>query len=55
MIEHSFERLELVPLSNRNSEKTTCAFLDRVLNRFGALVEVLTDQDIKFYGEFQKL
>jgi transposase-like protein len=55
MIEHSSEWLVLVPLSNRNNEKTTCAFLDRVLNRFGAPVEVLIDQDLEFYGEFQKL
>jgi hypothetical protein len=31
------------------------AFLGKVLNRFGALIEVLIDQGTKFRGEFQKL
>ncbi len=33
----------------------TYAFLDRVISKFGASVEVLTDQGTKFHGEFQKL
>jgi hypothetical protein len=35
--------LELVPLPDCKSEGTTYAFLDRLLSRFGALVEVLTN------------
>ncbi len=35
--------LELVPLSNCRNERTTYAFLDMVLSRFGALVKVLTN------------
>jgi hypothetical protein len=35
--------LELVPLSNRNNERATYAFLDNVLNRFGAPSKVLTN------------
>jgi hypothetical protein len=44
MIEHFSKWLELVPLFDRNSERATYAFLDKVLSRFGALVEVLIDQ-----------
>jgi hypothetical protein len=47
--------LELVPLPNRSSEKATYAFLDRVFNRFGLPIEVLTDQGTKLCGEFQEL
>jgi hypothetical protein len=55
MIKHFSKWLELVPLSNRNSERTTCAFLDKVVSRFGVLAKVLTNQGIKFHGEFQEL
>ncbi len=31
------------------------AFLDKMLNGFGVLVEVLIDQTIEFHEDFQKL
>jgi len=47
MIEHFSKRLELVPLPDRSSEKTTYAFLDKVFSRFGASAEVFIDQGTK--------
>jgi hypothetical protein len=55
MIKQFSKWFELVPLSNRNNEGVTYAFLDRVLNRFGVLIDVLINQGIKFCGEFQEL
>jgi hypothetical protein len=55
MIEHFLKWLKLVPLLDRNSESVAYAFLDMVLNRFGALVEILINKGTKFYGEFQEL
>jgi hypothetical protein len=42
----------IVGLSN---EGAIYAFLDRVVNRFGALIEIFINQNEKFRGEFQKL
>jgi transposase-like protein len=55
MIEHFSKWLELVPLSNRSNEGATYAFLNRVVNRFGAPIEILIDENEKIHGEFQKL
>jgi hypothetical protein len=33
----------------------TYAFLDMVLNKFGAPIEVFTNQGTKFHGEIQKV
>jgi hypothetical protein len=55
MIEHFLKWLKLAPLLDHNNESSTYAFLDMVLNRFGALVEILIDKCRKFYEEFQKL
>jgi len=55
MIEHFSKWLELVPLLDRSCEGTTYTFLDRVLSRFGAPIEILIDQGTKFCGEFQEL
>jgi len=33
----------------------TYAFFDMVLNKFGAPIEVFTNQGTKFHGEFKKL
>jgi len=44
-----------VPLWNYSSERATCAFLNKVLSRFGALAKVIIDKSTKFYGEFQKV
>ncbi len=55
MIEHFSKWLELVPLLNCSTERSSYAFLDKVLNRFGAPAKVLTNQGTKFRGEFQEL
>jgi hypothetical protein len=46
---------ELVPLWNYSSEGATCAFLNKVFSRFGALAKVIIDKSTKFCGEFQKV
>jgi hypothetical protein len=43
MIEHFSKWLELVPLLNCNNEGITYAFMDKMFNKFGALIEVLTN------------
>ena len=55
MIEHFSKWIELVALPDKACEGTAYAFLDRVLSRFGAPAEVLTDQGTEFLGEFQVL
>ncbi len=55
MVEHFSKWIELVPSFNKSSEGVAYAFLNRVLNHFGAPAEVLTDQGTEFQGEFQVL
>ncbi len=55
MTKHFSKWLDLVPLLDRYSEGVTCAFLNKILSRFGAPVKVLIDQGTKLCGEFQKL
>jgi transposase InsO family protein len=55
MVEHFSKWIKLVPSPDKSSEGVVYAFLNRVLNRFGAPAEVLTDQGIEFQGEFQVL
>ncbi len=55
MVEHFSKWIELVPSLDKSNEGAAYAFLDRVLSHFGAPVEVLIDQGIKFQGEFQVL
>ncbi len=42
-------------LPDKSSRSTNQAFLQQVLNRFGACVECLTNQGSEFRGEFQNL
>jgi hypothetical protein len=42
MIAHLFKWLVLVPLLNHSIEGETYAFMDKVFNRFGILVEIFT-------------
>ncbi len=42
-------------LSDKSSHNTNQAFLQHVLNRFGAYAECLTNQGSKFKGKFQDL
>jgi hypothetical protein len=46
MVEHFSKWIELVPSPDKSSEGVAYAFLDRVLNHFGALVSV----DRLWYG-----
>jgi hypothetical protein len=55
MIEHFSKWLELVPLPDCSSEGTAYAFLDKVFNKFGALVEFFIDQGIEFQRDFKDL
>jgi hypothetical protein len=43
-----------VPLLDCSNEGVVHAFLNKVINKFGTLVEILTNQDTKLCGEFQK-
>jgi hypothetical protein len=55
MIEHFSKWVKFVALPNKSSHNTSHAFLQQVLNRFGACAECLTDQGSKFKREFQDL
>jgi hypothetical protein len=55
MIKHFLKWLKLVYLLDHNNEGTTYAFLDKVFNRFGAMLKIFIDQGMKFSGEFQEL
>ncbi len=55
MVEHFSKWIELVALPQNSSELAAAAFLDRVLARFGAPAEVLTDQGREFLGSFEEL
>ena len=55
MVEHFSKWIELVALSQNSSEMAATAFLDRVLARFGAPAEVLTDQGRDFFGASEEL
>ena len=47
--------IEFVALLQNSAELAAAAFLDQVLARFGAPVEVLTDQGREFLGAFEEL
>ncbi len=47
--------MEGIPFIGRNNERTTYAFLDMVLSRFGVLTKVLINRGTKFRKEFQEL
>jgi transposase-like protein len=55
MVEHFSKWIELVPFLDKSNEGVAYAFLDKVLSHFGAPIEMLTDQNTKFQGEFQVL
>ena len=46
---------EFVALPQNSAELAVAVFLDRVLARFGAPAEVLTDQGREFLGVFEEL
>jgi hypothetical protein len=55
MVDHFSKWIKLVVLPKNSSELAAMAFLDRVLARFGAPTEVLTDQGRKFLESFEAL
>ena len=55
MVKHLSKWIELVALSQNSLELAAATFLNCVLTRFGALVEVLTDQGREFLGAFEEL
>ncbi len=55
MVEHFSKWIELVPSPDKSNKRITYTFLDKVLSRFSAPVEVLTNQGTKFQVEFQVL
>ena len=55
MVEHFSKWIELVALTQKFVELAATSFLNRVLARFGASAEVLTDQGREFLGAFEEL
>ncbi len=55
MIEHFSKWVKFIALPNKSSHNTNHDFLQQVLSRFGACVECLIDQGLKFKGQFQDL
>ena len=55
MVEHFSKWIELVVLSHNSIELSVAAFLDHVLEHFGAPAEVLMDQGREFLGVFKEL
>jgi hypothetical protein len=54
-IEHFSKHVELIPLPSKESKHTASAFKARVLCRYGAMAEVVTDSGGEFEGEFAQL
>ncbi len=50
MTEHFSKWVELIALLDKSSHNTNQAFLQQILNRFGACAKCLTDQGSKFRG-----
>jgi hypothetical protein len=55
MIKHFSKWLEMVPLQDYNNEGAAYAFLDKMFNKFGAPIEVFTNQGMEFQKDFQNL
>ena len=55
ILEYFSKWIELVALPQNSAKLAAAAFLDRVLGRFGASAEVLTDQGRDFFGAFDEL
>jgi hypothetical protein len=54
-IEHFTKWVEVVPMTCKASEATAYAFTHRVLARYGAPAEVVSDQGTEFQGEFARV
>ena len=55
MIEHYSKFVELAAIPAKEAVHTAAAFRSRVLCRYGAMAEVVTDQGTEFLGEFHAL
>ena len=55
MIEHFSKTLELAAIPAKDAEHTRAVFLQRVLGRYGACAEVVTDQGTEFQGVLDEL
>ena len=55
IVEHFSKWIELVPLVSLDAASTAAAFHERVLARYGAPVEVVTDNGAEYHGEFSVL
>ena len=55
MIEHFSKWIELAALPAKTSQHTAEALMDRVICRFGAPAEVVTDRGTEFEGQFAEL
>ena len=55
MIEHFSKWVELAALPAKESYYTAAAFLDKVISRFGAPAEVVTDRGTEFEGAFEDM
>ena len=55
MVKHFSEWVEVVSLPSKESNETARMFRQYVLYRYGALADVLTDQETEFRGEFQEM
>lgn len=55
IVEHFSKWIDLVPVKSLNPEVTAKAFTERVLARYGAPVEVVTDNGQEYHGQFAAL
>lgn len=55
MVEHFTKWIELAALPSKESQVTAAALLDKVISRYGAPAEVLTDRGTEFEGAFEDL
>jgi hypothetical protein len=54
MVEHYSKFVELAALPAKEARHTAAAFTSRVLGRYGAMAEVLTDQGSEWLAEFHQ-
>jgi len=55
MVEHFSKWIELMLLLDKSNEGVVYAFLDQILNKFGAPIEMFMDQGKEFLGNFETL
>ncbi len=52
LIDPTTQSPELLPLPDHSSEGVAYVILNKMLSKFGALVEVFTNQGTEFQGDF---